>query len=290
MVKRILNFHEEVTHLKLREVCEAYAAHVFAKVRVADVLPIENSGLDDASYRYALQSHFDFIVADEKHSPLFAVEFDGPSHKEMLQRERDSRKNLLCDRFAFPLLRINSRYLDRKYRDMDILTWFVHVWFASKWFEEAQDNGQVAHDEPFMPMAFVSLPGTEKRYPLWLSAVVRGKIQKLHLAGRILDMCPSHVIGVDEGGNYHALAFLRIDDATGVMAETGMRSQRFPVSASEALDEIVTNQVFTNLEYSLENPEYAVPAADIEGRIKEFCAAYKMCRMASFGGSYEIPR
>ena len=69
-----------------------------------------------------------------------------------------------------------------------------------------------------------------------------------------------------------------------------MRSQSFPVSASEALDEIVTNQIFANLEYSLENHDFAVPATEIQRRIEEFCAAYKMCRMASFGGSYMIPR
>ena len=206
-MKKILNFHEEVTHLRLREVCDAHGAHVFAKMRVADVLPIEKSGIDDALFRYALQSHFDFLVADSEHTPLFAVEFDGPTHKDVTQQERDSRKDELCERFGLPLLRINSRYLNRKYRDMDMLTWFVHVWFAGKWFEEAQASGQVPHDEPFMPLAFVSLPGTEKRYPLWLSAVVRGKIQKLFFAGKILDMVPSQVIGTDTSGNYHALAF-----------------------------------------------------------------------------------
>lgn len=288
-MKRILNLHEEATHLRLREACEANDAHVFAKVRVADVLPIENSGIDDMLYRFALQSHFDFVIADRTHTPLFAVEFDGPSHQESAQRERDERKDFLCERFSFPLLRVNSRYLSRKYRDMDLLTWFVDVWFCQKWFEEAQASGQVPRDEPFMPQSFVTLPGHKHRFPLWLSAAVRGRIQKLFFDGKVLDLVPSQIIAVDTRGNYHALSFLRIDTERGVMAQTGMRSQNFPVSECDALDEIVTNELFANVQEALAEPEKAVPASEIRTRIALFSVSYKFRRLFHSGGSYEIP-
>jgi hypothetical protein len=289
VAKRILNLHEEATHLRLREACEPNGAHVFAKVRLADVLPIEKSGIDDDLFRFALQSHFDFVVCDQQHDPLFAVEFDGPSHNDDRQRQRDERKDSLCHRFEFPLLRVNSRYLNRKYRDMDLLSWFVEIWFCRKWFEEAQASGQVPYDEPFMPQSFVSIPGRKNRFPLWLSAAVRGRIQQLCFAGKILDLVPSQIIGVDAKMNYHALAFLRVTPETGVMAETAMRSQNFPVSESEALDEIVTTELFEDLKEALQDPSKVTPANVIEQRIVEFSSSYKFRRMFHCGGSYVIP-
>jgi hypothetical protein len=172
---------------------------------------------------------------------------------------------------------------------MDLLGWFVDVWFCQKWFEEAQASGQVPFDEPFMPQSFVSIPGRKNRFPLWLSAAVRGRIQQLFFSGRVLDLVPSQIIGVDSKHNYHALSFLRIDAYHGVMAETAMRSQNFPVSECEALDEIVTNELFENLREALEEPGKAITAQDIQARIAQFSSSYKSFRMCHCGGSYDIP-
>ena len=95
VVKKILNLHEEATNLRLKEVCVTYGAHAYPKVRVADVLNIEGSGISDEYFRFALQAHFDFIVCDTEQIPQFAVEFDGPSHKDDAQRRRDEIKDTL---------------------------------------------------------------------------------------------------------------------------------------------------------------------------------------------------
>ncbi len=50
-LKKILNLHEEATHLRLKDVCEKHGANIYSKVRLADVLPIEGSGISDAEYR-----------------------------------------------------------------------------------------------------------------------------------------------------------------------------------------------------------------------------------------------
>ena len=55
MLKRMLNSPERITYARLREVCELHVAEVYAKVRLADVLPIEGSGLPEALYEFALQ-------------------------------------------------------------------------------------------------------------------------------------------------------------------------------------------------------------------------------------------
>lgn len=288
-LKRVLNLHEEATHARLREACDAHSAHVFAKVRLADVLPIEDSGVSDELYRYALQSHFDFIVTNEQHDPLFCVEFDGPTHQSLVQQERDDKKNKLCDRFEFPLLRINARYIGKKYRDMDLLTWFVEVWFAQQWFDEAQRRGEIAGDEPFMPMAMVSLPGRSKQFPLWLSANVRTKIQKLFFANRIRQLVPSTIIGTDKAGNYHAISFVKIDDERGVVVETGMHAQQFPVREREALDEIVTVQLYEALDQALEGNAAALAAEEIERRIADFVRSYNRVFAIHDGASYRVP-
>ncbi len=107
-VKKLLNTAEDRTFRELRK---ATSMAVCPKVRVADVLPIEGSGIESAVFKYAFQAHFDFVVTDATHTPVFAVEFDGPRHRDDEdQISRDLKKNSLCARFAFPLLRINDNY------------------------------------------------------------------------------------------------------------------------------------------------------------------------------------
>lgn len=105
MAKRLLTQAEKATYDLLKPLCEKWGTHVFIKVRLADVLPIENSGVNDSAFRFALQSHFDFVVADANYRPLFAVEFDGDTHTAEVQQQRDHQKNQLCERFRFPFLR-----------------------------------------------------------------------------------------------------------------------------------------------------------------------------------------
>jgi hypothetical protein len=73
MLKLLLNYSEAHTDESLRAVCDAYGARVFPKVRVADVLPIEHSGISDDLYRYALQGHFDFVAAEQSSVTVHGV-------------------------------------------------------------------------------------------------------------------------------------------------------------------------------------------------------------------------
>ncbi|HWZ71258.1 MAG TPA: DUF2726 domain-containing protein [Casimicrobiaceae bacterium] len=203
-----MNLHEEATHLSLAKACERNGARVYTKVRCADVLPIEQSGISDEHYGYALRAHFDSVVCDESHRPLFAVEFDGPSHTSEEQQERDVKKDWLAERFELALLRINARYLGEKYRGIDLLTWFVEAWFALQWYNAAQARGESSHDDTFSPSFMVSVPGLEKRFPLALSNAVRAKMWKLFHAGRIPDPIPSFKTGQDEQGVFRGIASL----------------------------------------------------------------------------------
>jgi len=74
VLKRMLNCPERITYDRLTDVCERRSALVYVKVRMADVLPVEGSGLSEGLYEFALQSHFDFVITDLEQKPLFAVE------------------------------------------------------------------------------------------------------------------------------------------------------------------------------------------------------------------------
>ena len=129
MLKRMLNSPERITYARLREVCKLHVAEVYAKVRLADVLPIEGSGLPEALYEFALQSHYDFVVTGSDQVPLFAMEFDGPQHAHSAQAERDVKKDELSCRFRLPLMRVHSEDLCRTEWQLDKLTELIERWF-----------------------------------------------------------------------------------------------------------------------------------------------------------------
>ena len=149
--KRIENSQEEKTHAILNDIAKEYKAKVFTKIRVADVLDIENSGLSDKEYKYALMAHFDFAVADYDSMPKFAVEFDGSQHKsDPSAIRRDELKNNICRKFDFPLLRITSEYFEKIGQFPTILSWITELYFIREAFDIAQDKGEIPLDEPWM--------------------------------------------------------------------------------------------------------------------------------------------
>jgi very-short-patch-repair endonuclease len=110
MLRRIMNEYELATDSALRDAAVRYGARVHAKVRIADVVDIRE--LTGTVRSYALRAHFDFIVADADGNPLFAVEFDGPSHdRDPEVIRRDALKDRICDQEGFALLRIDDGYL-----------------------------------------------------------------------------------------------------------------------------------------------------------------------------------
>jgi hypothetical protein len=287
MVKKIFNLHEEVTNRRLKEVCASLGAHVYPKIRVADVLNIEGSGISDEQFRFALKAHFDFVVCDEEQTPQFAVEFDGPSHTDKAQRKRDALKDHLCEQLNFPILRINSNHLIKKYKSYSLLGWFVEHWFLRKAFDEAQEKGLIPWDEPYDPMMIFSM-GNKIKWPMWLSSDLRIKIKKLHDHGKIQDWIIPHWIGVDQRGNYHGLSWIKINSSEAVMVETGMRKQRFPVSESDLLIEVLAFLIFDRLEVVLSGKESALPIGEVKMALHNAAAKYECRGFAGFSNDKPI--
>lgn len=148
--RRILvNGDELHTDQALREAVADAGFRLDAKVRVADVLRIERSGLSSQAYGFALRSHFDWVISDaDTTMPEFAVEFDGPSHLAQESRARDALKDEICRQLGLPLLRIDHVVL-RPFRRRTVLAVLVAAWALYRGFVEAQEAGHIPWDEIF---------------------------------------------------------------------------------------------------------------------------------------------
>jgi hypothetical protein len=84
-VLRLVNHYEEIAHGEIKAAADRWGLSVYPKVRVADVVPIDELGVVGEMKRYGLQSHFDFVVCREQWEPDYAVEFDGSYHSTTAQ-------------------------------------------------------------------------------------------------------------------------------------------------------------------------------------------------------------
>lgn len=275
---RFLNSYEAITYEKLRAVSDPVGAHVFSKVRLADVIPVNNSGITNEDFSFSLKAHVDFLVTDSEQNIQFCVEFDGPTHRKPEQIRRDEIKNRLLTKFNVPFLRINSLYLDKKYRDLDLLTYFVDVWFLARAFDEAQEQGTIPPEEIFDP-AFIFSDGKpeSKKWPYWISIELQADIKRMCKKHLVAQPVPSHWVGVDERGNYRCIAWIFLTPESCVFIETGMRGHNFPaVSSSEILEQLAVYDLHESITRTLNGLSGAIELAAFEGRFQHYESNFSM--------------
>lgn len=196
----LVNESEVTTNEELNKAASKYGALVYPKVRIADIVEIDQILLEKDS-SYALMAHFDFVITIGRElSPEFAIEFDGSSHNDPKTQERDRKKNSICQKYEIPLFRIKSNFLKPigdfpKNNSRSIFAgkfdslagWLVETWFLQKAFYEAQDNALIPEDEPFLWFSFIghdpfaqSALYLHKKYQEKLSMTIRPKIMKGH--------------------------------------------------------------------------------------------------------------
>jgi hypothetical protein len=85
---------------------------VFAKVRMADVLYIENEPIDKKYFNNHIRCrHFDFILCEPvQQKPIIAIELDDSSHHRYDRKASDDFKDLACRIAKLQLLRIKLPY------------------------------------------------------------------------------------------------------------------------------------------------------------------------------------
>jgi hypothetical protein len=159
------NENERYTGEELEKYTEGQDAEVFKKVRVADVLEIEGSGISDQLYSYALKAHFDFVVAQGSDGyPKFAVEFDEFHHRTDPDTiERDRKKENIYHELGLPLFRITREHLEELGIGEDpefstsfgsmfykhyssTIGWLTDMWFTREAFFEAKEQGKLPYD------------------------------------------------------------------------------------------------------------------------------------------------
>lgn len=253
-MKRLLNLSEERAKAELDAVASRHGLGVHAKVRVADVLPIEGSGVTSDLYRYALMAHFDFVVTDLDFDPRFAVEFDGPGHAAPRAKALDAKKDALCQAFGLSLLRIRSSHLPKAYSDLSLLEWIVDVYHLQRAFDDAQAGGSVPYDESFDPF-FIVADSMEalsdpkaRRFPYWISREAALSIQRLHKQGKVAQRSTSGLIGLDKEGNRRGIEYIRVNATHGILVSSGMRAQLFPVPLTDLLRELLLISVHDKLQ------------------------------------------
>ena len=274
MLKQLLNLPESITDQRLREICDDFDAKVYPKVRVADVLPIENSGIDDEQYRYALQAHFDFVVADSSAYPLFLVEFDGSSHSKPDAKRRDGLKNGLCERFNVPLLRINRRYLSNRFSDWDLLRWFATVFFVKCSWDEDVESGRIPPEDSIFDPAFVSIRTKSGSRSLELEWEALAEFGRLFRSQQIPWHVPNWITARDEEGNLRAIAWIALSEDRCAIAETAMQPHNLGNWVQFAVRGIVLTHLQQTLSQVLEGADRAMPCGEVAVRVQEFEAAY----------------
>ncbi|MBP7148609.1 MAG: DUF2726 domain-containing protein [Acidobacteria bacterium] len=275
-MRKLLNFSEDATLKSLTEACAANGAVPFAKVRIGDVLDIE--GLEGAERRLAFGGHFDFVIADKEHLPLFAVEFDGPGHSDAEAAGRDKIKDGLCVRAGLPLLRITAEYLGPRYANMALLRWLIDSFFLQRAFEEAQERGEIPPDEPYIPTSVVGDPSTGRWFPYWLSKDTLARIRTLAQSGSLRDMIANTHVGYStKDEDYRGVFWIMINDHEGVLATTRLKAQLFPVDICDLVDEIGIVNLGLALEKTLRGELEPMTAAEIKERVEHYRRNYRIC-------------
>jgi len=275
MLKRLLNLPEAVTDQRLREVCNDFDAKVYAKVRVADVLPIESSGIDNGHYRYALQAHFDFVVTDSDDKPLFAVEFDGSSHSSPEVQRRDQIKNSLCDRFALPLLRIKRKYLTKAFSNWDLLRWFCTVFFVKKSWDEDVEEGRIPYEDSIFDPMFVSVRTKSGMRSLELEKNARAEFGHLFRSRKIPFHVPNWITAKGSDRTLRAISWIKTSEQQGAFVETAMRHQNLGSWVQFAIRGIVLSQLQERVSAITSGEDTPLPISSIEDRVKRFEVMYE---------------
>lgn len=283
MIQRLVNRYEEIAHGEIKLSADQWGLSVYPKVRVADVISIDEVGAIGDLRRFGLQSHFDFVVCRDGWDPIYAVEFDGRFHATAVQQERDRKKDELCRRADFPILRINSRYLSKEFGSLSLVAWIMDVYELQEQFYKMQESGAIPNDEPFDPFFFMNIRPGEERFPYWFSAKPRVKLQYLHKQGRIADPCSCGFIGYDENEVMRGVEYIRVTENEGVMVRSAMKPQQFPIVFSDLLDEILFIQLAERVFKWLRGEIQSTPMGDIYAEARAMEKEWKLARSHSYG-------
>jgi hypothetical protein len=151
-------------------VCDVTGTKAYAKIRIADAVHIEGSGISNELYRYALAAHFDVLISKDNKAFL-AIEFDGDGHDSI----NDGKKAALCDRFGVPIVRVKQNHLDTKLFEDTSVAFFIWQLFCVDAFLDEYGSDPY---EPYDPAWFVNVPGKDRNWPFAYAERWRGRLKR----------------------------------------------------------------------------------------------------------------
>ncbi len=153
-----------------RDVCKATGSDAFAKIRIADAIWIDGSGISNALYKYALSAHFDILVAKDNKAYL-AIEFDGSGHDS----RNDALKASICDFFKLPMIRVKESHLDAKVFEDTAVGFFIWQLFCVDAFlaDHQQDPYEI-----YDPLFYVSVQGKARSWPFAYAQRWQGRLRR----------------------------------------------------------------------------------------------------------------
>jgi hypothetical protein len=276
MLKAIFTRGEQAVWSTASELAKNLGVIVCPKIRIADVAEIQNSGISADLYSYALRAHFDVLLVRDNRAAL-AIEFDGPGHEP----DNDARKNALCDRFRIPLVRVHRRHIAARNFDDDAVSFLIQQLFCVEFFISRFGNDPY---EPYDPLYFASIPGTDRPFPFAYSQRWRNRLfsrLKQHA-----DRFPPHVqeyyahglvnLGSFEGtwqqgGNFRSISGLRLGDNHGVWGSAALdfevhgldeRKLQLFMELSTFVEGLAAAEMFEKAVVFLDDPNGQVPALD----------------------------
>ncbi|MCW3847362.1 DUF2726 domain-containing protein [Sphingomonas sp. LB-2] len=175
MKRKLTNRGEQLVHDEIVGVVSTYQAEIYRRIRIADVIDI--SKLSDRSRgTFALQSHFDICVGDERKEPAFAIEYDGAGH----DGRNDERKNEIAREAGLALFRVSELLLDRRQGGVTFLQYLAHTWFLGREFMRMREAGEIDSDEPFFMSGFLK-PDAQHIFDseFNFTGIWRGRINRL---------------------------------------------------------------------------------------------------------------
>ncbi len=167
--KPFLNRSESSTLDLLERSLRGTSWQVYVKPRLLDVLSEDpEDALTEAERRMVRFGHLDFVILNRALQvvPEFAVEFDGPSHFDEAQQDRDRVKDALCLAAQLPLLRIESDMIGER-EQITILEWVMDRFVARKRRDPPRD--------PVFPAIRTVVRRLSERYGLVMDSHLTGE-------------------------------------------------------------------------------------------------------------------